>query len=368
MNIYTSNPQSEFFKYQSEIEDSVLRVLRNGKYILGNELDSFENSFKNYIGAKFCIGVANGTDAIEIALRSLDIGVDDEVLTVSHTAVPTVAAIVAVGAKPVLVDVEKDFYTIDPTKIIKSITTKTKAIIAVHLYGQPCDIEKIKIICDENNIKLIEDVSQAHGSEFLNQKLGLFGDLACFSCYPTKNLGAFGDAGVIVTNNNDLGEKCKIIRQYGWKKEVSSEIFGRNSRLDEIQAAILNVKLKYLDDFNYKRNVIANQYTKFLSGLPIKTPKIRPQSKHVFHLYVIEVEKRDSLIKYLNKSGIYPGIHYPYPVHKQNTYKRIARFDYLEITENISNKILSLPIYPELEIEDVLNICNLLKDFCKKNL
>jgi len=368
MNIYTANPQSEFIKYQLEIESSVLRVLRNGKYILGNELVDFENSFKDFIGTNFAIGVANGTDAIEIALRALDIGIDDEVITVSHTAVPTVAAIVAAGAKPVLVDIEKDFYTIDPQKIRKSITNKTKAIIAVHLYGQPCDLEQIKNICDENNIKLIEDVSQAHGSYYFNKKLGCYGDIACFSCYPTKNLGALGDAGVLVTNNPNLGEKCRLIRQYGWKKEVSSEIFGRNSRLDEIQAAILNVKLKYLENHNTKRNYIANYYSKFLSELPIKIPQIRENSTHVFHLYVIQVEKRDLLIKYLNKNGIFPGIHYPYPVHQQKTYKKIAKFDDLEITDYISNKILSLPIYPELTIEDVTFISGLIKDFYKINL
>ncbi len=368
MNIYTSNPQSEFLRYQSEIEDAVLKVLRNGKYILGNELENFENSFKKYIGTNFAIGVANGTDAIEIALRALDIGIGDEVITVSHTAVPTVAAIVAAGAKPVLVDIENDFYTIDPNKIRKSITNKTKAIIAVHLYGQPCDLEKIKNICDENNIKLIEDVSQAHGSIYQKKKLGSYGDIACFSCYPTKNLGALGDAGVLVTNSPDLGEKCRIIRQYGWRIGVSSEIFGRNSRLDEIQAAILNVKLKYLENHNVKRNHIASHYSKFISQLPIKIPKIRNDCSHVFHLYVIQVEKRDLLIKYLNDKGIYPGIHYPHPVHKQNTYKKIAKFDDLNITDSISSKILSLPIYPELPIEDVTFICSLLKEFCKINL
>ena len=368
MNIYTSNPQSQFLKYQSEIEDSVLKVLRNGQYILGNELINFENSFKEFIGTNFAIGVANGTDAIEIAIRALDIGIDDEVITVSHTAVPTVAAIVAAGAKPVLVDIQEKFYTIDPSKIRESITNKTKAIIAVHLYGQPCDVRAIKNICDENNLKLIEDVSQAHGSIYSNKKLGSFGDIACFSCYPTKNLGALGDAGIIVTDSHDLGEKCRIIRQYGWKKEVSSEIFGRNSRLDEIQAAILNVKLKYLENNNKKRNIIANHYKDYLSKLPIKIPEIREDSSHVFHLYVIQVEKRDLLIKYLNKNGIYPGIHYPYPVHKQKTYKKLARFNDLKITDNISNKILSLPIYPELPIEDVIHISNLIKEFYKMNL
>lgn len=368
MNIYTSNPQSQFLRYQCEIEESVLKVLRNGKYILGNELLNFENSFKDYIGTDFAIGVANGTDAIEISLRALDIGIDDEVITVSHTAVPTVAAIVAAGAKPVLVDIEEDFYTIDPSEIRKAITNKTKAIIAVHLYGQPCDIKTIKNICDQNNLKLIEDVSQAHGSRYSNKKLGSFGDIACFSCYPTKNLGALGDAGIIVTDSPELGEKCRLIRQYGWGKEVSSEIFGRNSRLDEIQAAILNIKLKYLENHNEKRNIIANHYNDYLSKLQIKIPEVRENSTHVFHLYVIQVEKRDLLIKYLNNKGIYPGIHYPYPVHQQNTYKKIAIFNDLKITDYISNKILSLPIYPELPIEDVFYICSLIKDFYKMNL
>ena len=363
--IYTSNPQSEFERIGSEIEACVLKVLRGGKYILGNELEEFEKSFSEYIGTKFGIGVANGTDAIEIALRALNIGFNDEVITVSHTAIPTVAAIVASGAKPVLIDVEKEFYTIDPNKIRENITDKTKAVIAVHLYGQPCNIQEIKKICDESNIKLIEDVSQAHGSSYFDKKLGSFGSIACFSCYPTKNLGALGDAGVLVTNNADLAEKCKMIRQYGWNKSAYSEIFGRNSRLDEIQAAILNIKLKYLDYHNEMRNYIAKKYTENLCNLPIKIPIIRNNSTHVFHLYVIQVEKRDLLMRFLNNYDIYPGIHYPYPVHKQKTYKKLALFNDLDYTEYLSKRIISLPIYPGLKIENVNYICSKLEEFYK---
>ena len=363
MNLFTSNPKLQFNKYSSEIESSVLRILRSGKYIFGEELEKFEQAFKKYIGSKFAIGVANGTDAIEIALRALNIRPGDEVITVSHTAVATVAAILATGAKPVLIDIENDFYTMDYKNIANHITTKTKAIIAVHLYGQPCEINKIQELCISKKIKLIEDVSQAHGSTFYGKKLGLFGDIACFSCYPTKNLGALGDAGVIVTNSEENAEKCKKIRQYGWGREISSEIFGRNSRLDEIQAGILNIKLKYLDENNKIRNELAKTYSLGLRDLPLKTPLTRKNCYHVFHLYVIKTDQRDKLVKFLNSHNIFPGIHYPFPIHQQKTYSKRAIFNSLKITEETSKKILSLPIYPELRTKDIRNIIEKINSF-----
>ena len=363
MKIFTANPKKEFNEYQQEIEDKVLDVLRSGNYILGNQLEILENSFKEYIGSKFAIGVANGTDALEIALRALNIGPGDEVITVSHTAVATVSAILATGATPILVDIETDFYTLDPDKLLCNFTKKTKAVIAVHLYGQSCDLEKICNFCKNKNIKLIEDVSQAHGSNYFNSKLGSYGDISCFSCYPTKNLGALGDAGIITTNILEYSEKCKMIRQYGWKNEISSEIFGRNSRLDEIQAGILNVKLKYLDKHNHIRNKIASLYTEKLSKLPIKTPLIRNQCYHAFHLYVIQVEERNLLKEFLNKNNIFPGIHYEYPVHTQKTYKKFTTFSDLRNTEEISKKILSLPIYPNLGFKEVDRIVSLINQF-----
>ena len=363
MKIFTSNPKDEFTNYQLEIETKVLEVLRSGKYILGNELEKFENSFKEYIGSKYSIGVANGTDALEISLRALNIGPGDEVITVSHTAVATVSAILATGAKPVLIDIEKDFYTLDTSKLLINYTKNTKAIIAVHLYGQPCDMRVLKNFCEDKNIKLIEDVSQAHGSTFFNKKLGSIGDIGCFSCYPTKNLGALGDAGIITTNNTKYAERCRMLRQYGWRNKIYSESFGRNSRLDEIQAAILNIKLKYLDKHNERRREIAFLYTEGLSKLPLITPKVRNESSHVFHLYVIQIENRDALIKFLNKYDIYPGIHYEYPVHIQKTYLKEAIFNDLATTEKISKKILSLPIYPYLDFDKVKTIVNLINQF-----
>tara|TARA_Y100000739_G_C20609916_1_gene467922 strand:- start:1422 stop:2534 length:1113 start_codon:yes stop_codon:yes gene_type:complete len=363
MKIFTSNPKDEFTNYQLEIETKVLEILRSGKYILGNELDKFENSFKEYIGSKYSVGVANGTDALEISLRALNIGPGDEVITVSHTAVATVSAILATGAKPVLIDIEEDFYTLDSSNLLANYSKNTKAIIAVHLYGQPCDLEKIKKFCMEKNLKLIEDVSQAHGSTFLNQKLGAIGDIACFSCYPTKNLGALGDAGIITTNNAEYAERCRMLRQYGWKNKIYSECFGRNSRLDEIQAAILNIKLNYLDKNNERRKEIAYLYTEGLSKLPIITPKVRDKSSHVFHLYVIQIENRNALIKFLNNYDIYPGIHYEYPVHTQKTFTKEATFNDLKNTEKISKKILSLPIYPNLDLDKIKRIINLINQF-----
>ncbi|SVC82189.1 uncharacterized protein METZ01_LOCUS335043, partial [marine metagenome] len=219
--------------------------MRSSRYILGEEVELLEQEFASYIGATNAIGVANGTDAIELALRALEIGLNDEVITVSHTAVATVAAIEAAGAKPVLVDVEQKFYTINPLKLEEVLTTNTKAIIAVHIYGQAADLDALLKFCKKHDIFLIEDASQAHGAKYKGQRLGGIGDIGCFSCYPTKNLGAIGDAGLITTNNSDLALKIRMLREYGWNNRVS-EYAGRNSRLDELQAAILRIKLRYL--------------------------------------------------------------------------------------------------------------------------
>jgi dTDP-4-amino-4,6-dideoxygalactose transaminase len=364
--ISCSNPSSQFRKYQSEIEASVLSVMRSNNFVLGKEVSEIEQNFAKYIGVSNAIGVANGTDAIEIALRALDIGIGDEVITVSHTAVATVSAIESVGAKPILLDVEPDFYTLDVSKLNELCTNRTKAIIAVHIYGQSADLKSISEFCQKNQIYLIEDVSQAHGAKYFGKRLGSIGIIGCFSCYPTKNLGAIGDAGLITTNNHNLNKKIRMIREYGWEKRISQS-FGRNSRLDEIQAAVLNVKLKYLDLDNQKRSNLAQKYLKSLSGLPLKLPKIRPDSQHVFHQFVIQVENRKELISYLNKKGISPGIHYPVPIHKQPAYiDKISCAKDMKVTENIANRIISLPVYPELTISEITKITDAILSFYNK--
>lgn len=242
-----ANPAAQFHSYQDEIEAAVLKVLRSNRYILGEEVEALEGGFADYIGAHSAIGVANGTDALEIAIRALDIGPGDEVITVSHTAVATVAAIEAAGAIPVLVDVDPIFYTLNPAQLQEVLTPKTRAVIAIHLYGQAADLDTIGKFCSENDLSLIEDASQAHGAKWKGKRLGSIGRIGCFSCYPTKNLGAIGDAGLVTTNDEKLAHKVRMLREYGWRERYVSDLVGRNSRLDELQAAILRIKLRHLD-------------------------------------------------------------------------------------------------------------------------
>ena len=361
--ILCANPSKQFKSYQSEIEKAVISVMRSDCYILGKEVDYLEQEFADFIGVTSAIGVANGTDAIELALRALNIGIGDEVITVSHTAVATVAAIECTGAKAVLVDIDPKSYTLNPLQLDDCFTKNTKAIIAVHLYGHAADLESILTFCKSHKIFLIEDVSQAHGAKYNGKKLGSFGDLGCFSCYPTKNLGAIGDAGLITTKSGDLANKIRMLREYGWK-DRTSVYSGRNSRLDEIQAAILRIKLKYLDLDNQKRRNIAKFYYDQLFSLPIILPIISPNVEVVFHLFVIQVEERESLIDYLKKEGIILGIHYPLPVHHHPAYDgRILTSKDMSVTEKLVKKIVSLPIYPELSNTDVNKIVDALKRF-----
>jgi dTDP-4-amino-4,6-dideoxygalactose transaminase len=358
--IYCANPKAQFLSYKNKIISKIITVLNSGKYIVGKELCLLEKEFAKYIGTKYAIGVANGTDAIEIALRSLNIGYGDEVITVSHTAVATVAAIELVGAKAVLVDVEKEYFTLDFKLLKKALTKKTKAIIPVHLYGQSANMDEIKKFSKLHNLYIIEDVSQAHGASFKNKMLGSIGQIGCFSCYPTKNLGALGDAGLITTNNYKLYSKIKTLRQYGWKVRNKSELPGRNSRLDEIQAAIIRIKLKNLDKDNKKRILISSLYSNALSKKYI-IPKPRINSKSVFHLYVIRVRDRKKIINFLKSKNIFPDIHYPIPVHMQPAYKKRLRIvGQMTNTKLLSKEILSLPIYPELSMHNVKRIINLL--------
>jgi len=362
--IYTANPNAQFRSYKKKIEKSISRVLNSKKYILGNEVKNLEKEFSQYIGTKFAIGVANGTDALELALKALNIGMGDEVITVAHTAVATVSAIKSVGADPVIVDINPDTYTIDYNQIKKNINKKTKAIIPVHIYGQSVEIDKIQKICKQNNIFLIEDVSQAHGAKFKKKKLGSFGDIACFSCYPTKNLGAIGDAGLITTNSKKYYLKIKMLREYGWTDRYISSINGRNSRLDEIQASILRIKLKNLNKDNLRRRKIAKFYNKNLDKNKYLLPLVSKFNYHVFHLYVIKTNNRDKLLKYLHSNNVFVGIHYPKPIHLQKAYyKKIKISSNLKNTEFVCKKILSLPIYPELTVLEQNKIVSLLNKF-----
>lgn len=355
--ILCANPSSQFQSYQNEIEEAVLKVLRGNRYILGDEVKLLEDEFAAFIGVNSAIGVANGTDALELALRALGIGSGDEVITVSHTAVATVAAIEAAGAVPVLVDINSDYFTLDPNQLQNALTPKTKAVIAVHLYGQPADLEAIDRFCSKNGLSLIEDCSQAHGAKWSGSRVGSIGHLGCFSCYPTKNLGAIGDAGLVVTNDEEIAKKVRMLREYGWHRRFISDVAGRNSRLDELQAAILRVKLRHLDADNAKRGAIAVQYSQGLDRLSVRLPEIRENADAVFHLYVLRSQERQNLISHLNKHNIQAGIHYPVPIHLQPAYKnRIRTARDMSVTEKISEEVISLPMYPELTSSDVAQV------------
>jgi len=355
--ILCANPAAQFLSHQAEIEAAALKVMRSNRYILGAEVEALESEFADYIGTQFAIGVANGTDALELAVRALGIGPCDEVITVSHTAVATVAAIEAAGAVPVLVDVDPDFFTLDPKQLQEVLTPKTKAVIAVHLYGQPADLESIDRFCSANGLSLIEDGSQAHGAKWSGRRVGSIGHVGCFSCYPTKNLGAIGDAGLVTTNDEGLAKKVRMLREYGWQRRYISDVAGRNSRLDELQAAILRVKLRHLDADNAKRGVIAAQYSQGLDRLTVKLPEVRERADAVFHLYVLRSLERQDLISHLNQRSIQTGIHYPMPIHLQPAYKnRIRTARDMRVTEKLAEEVLSLPMYPELASSDVAQV------------
>ena len=364
MKITFSNPKAQYLSHKKEINKAILKVLESGYYILGQELNLFEKEFSKYIGCKYGIGVGSGTEALHISLKAYDIGPGDEVITVSNSAVATVQAIELVGATPVLVDIESEFYTIDSNKIEKAISEKTKAIIPVHLYGQAADMKSITKIAKKHKLLIIEDCSQAHGALYFGNKVGSLADAGCFSFYPTKNLGAYGDGGIIVTNDEQFAVRCQMIRQHGWKKHYISHISGFNSCLDELQAAILRVKLKYLDKDNKKRIKIANIYNKSLIKTNLVLPKERDNSAHVYHLYVVLSEKRNQLKKYLEKNNIFSEIHYPIPIHLQPAYKnKIKIIGKLKITEDLAEKVLSLPNYPQLKTSQLYKVIKTIKDY-----
>jgi len=362
--IPAANPRAQYISYQQEIHDAVAGVLDSGRYILGREVAAFEAEFAAYTGAAYGIGVGSGTEALHIALAACGVGAGDEVITVSHTAVATVAAIELCGATPVFVDIEPDYFTMDPGGFSDAITSKTKAVIPVHLYGQPADTVAISEIAQSSGIRIIEDCAQAHGAIFHGRRVGSWGDMACFSFYPTKNLGAMGDGGMIVTSNPALEERSRLLREYGWTGRYISDVRGWNSRLDEIQAAILRVKLKYLDAANASRMHVASLYDEGLSNAGLAAPKVRPGAEHVYHLYVIRAPKRDDLRAFLHARDIGTLIHYPVPVHLQPAYRgRLRSAGALAATEQAVSEILSLPMYPELGSSAVGTIVAAIEEF-----
>jgi dTDP-4-amino-4,6-dideoxygalactose transaminase len=362
-----ANPKASYIAHKEEISSAITRVMESGRYILGQEVAALEEEFAGYIGVRFGIGVSSGTDALHLALRACGIGEGDEVITVSHTAVATVVAIELCRAKPVLVDIDPSTFLIDPDQIERAITLRTKAIIPVHLYGHVADMKSILSIAHTRRLYVIEDCAQSHGATYAGRKSGAWGDIAAFSFYPTKNLGGFGDAGMVVTNDGGLAERVRLLREYGWRQRYASEISGLNSRLDELQAAVLRVKLKYLDQWNGERRKKAAIYTKLLAGTEIVCPTEKEPVRHVYHLYVIRTERRDSLQAFLKEQGIGTLIHYPTPIHLQNAYKNLGylRGD-LPLTEQCSQEILSLPLFPELTESEIELVASKIRHFMEK--
>lgn len=352
MQIPQCNPKAGYLANKSEIDNAILRVLDSGNYILGEEVKAFEKEFAKFTEVEFALGVASGTDALELALRACGIGIGDRVVTVSHTAVATVSAIERCGAIPMFVDIDEDSYTMSPVSLSdlmkKCYKLKPKAVIPVHIYGHPADMDKILEIADEFNMSVIEDCAQAHGTKYNGIRVGSIGDVGCFSFYPTKNLGAIGDGGMVTTKNIGIYDKIHALRQYGWKERYVSSIKGINSRLDEIQATILRVKLKYLDGDNFKRIKIADFYSKVLKNTIVTVPKVARHAGHIFHQYVVRYKNRDYLKEKLSHEGVGTSIHYPLPVHLQPAYMKSRKFVSLKNTEGIYKGILSLPMYPEL--------------------
>ncbi len=354
-------------QYQSikqAVNGAIHEVVESSGFILGKAVQNFEKEFAAYCGAAQAIGVGNGTDAITLALRALGVGPGDEVITTANTFIGTTEPIGLAGAKPVFCDIDPLTYNLDPDKLEQAITEKTRAVIAVHLYGQPAPIEAIKKITEPRGIALVEDAAQAHGAEYHGQRIGSLGHAACFSFYPGKNLGAYGDGGAVVTNSSELADRVRMLRNHGRHQKYEHEIEGVNSRLDELQAAILRVKLRHLDTWNGRRRHHAQQYTRQLAGLGVETPIEQPGVHSVYHLYVIRTPHRDALREFLGKQGISTGIHYPLPLHLQPAYRHLGHgIGDFPAAEAAAKEILSLPMYPEMTESDIDRICEGIREF-----
>lgn len=361
MNILANRLDRPFQLHQQEYEDAALRVLRSGWYVLGNEVSEFEKEFAAYTGSNYCVGLASGLDALWIAFRLLKIGKGDEVIVQANTYIASVMGITMNHATPVFVEPD-NYFNLDPLKIEAAINEKTKAILVVHLYGQASDMQTITAIAKKHNLYLIEDCAQSHGAKQNGQMTGTFGDVGCFSFYPTKNLGAFGDGGAVTVNSAELAEKFRVYRNYGSEKRYYNKVVGTNSRLDEMQAALLRIRLKYLDEMNKERMQLCNRYLEKIKNNNIELPEIRTGCETVWHQFVVRLEKRDKFIDYLNSKGIGSIIHYPIPPHLSEayTYLGFKKGDF-PITENFADTVLSLPLYngmTEEEQEYVVEMIN----------
>ncbi len=365
MKIQMVDVKRQYQTIKSEVDEAVMRVLESGQFINGPDVKKFAEEVENYLQVKHAIPCASGTDALQLALMALDIGPGDEVITTPFTFYATAEVISLLGATPVFVDIREDSFNIDVSQIKDKITNRTRAIIPVHLYGQPADMDEIMEIAGEYNLKVIEDSAQSMGALYREKYVCSIGDLAAISFFPSKNLGGYGDGGMVTTNDEELAQKVKMIANHGSRKRYYHDYIGLNSRLDSIQAAILRVKLKYLDEWNQKRFQNAQKYTERLSKLGIETPVILPDRTHIFHQYTLKVEKRDQLDAYLTEKEIPHAIYYPVPLHLQNAFKEKYNFKegMFPVTEKLSTQVISLPMHPDLTEEEIDYICTAIEEF-----
>jgi dTDP-4-amino-4,6-dideoxygalactose transaminase len=353
---------------KQEVLAEIGQVLDGMQLFLGKNVQALESNFAAYCGTKFAIGVGSGTDALHVALRACGIGPGDEVITVSHTFIATVEAIILAGAKPVLVDIDAETYNMDPYQVEKRITDKTRAIIPVHLYGHPANMGPLLELARNYKLKVIEDACQAHGAEYEGRRTGSLGDIGCFSFYCTKNLGGYGEGGIITTSDPELAKLCRMLRDHGQNTKYYHSMIGMNARLDEIQAAVLNVKMPHLADWTEKRRSIARVYNENLPADIIK-PLEMPWARHVYHVYCVRSPNREQLREWLGKKGINCGMHYPVPVHLQDAWRNHGgEICSLPVTEKIVGEILSLPMYPEMTDEEVNYVCESIQEFADSRL
>lgn len=352
MKIMPNRLDKGFYLYQEEFEKKTLEVLRSGWYVLGREVSSFEEEFAAYTGSRYCVGLASGLDALWIAFRILGIGAGDEVIVQGNTYIASVMGITINGASPVFVEPD-EYYNIDASRIEERITERTKAILVVHLYGQASNMSPIMDIAKRHGLRVVEDCAQSHGACFDGQMTGTFGDIGCFSFYPSKNLGAFGDAGAIVTNNPEIAEEVRVFRNYGSEKRYYNRIVGTNSRLDELQAGLLRVRLSHLEELETDKRKICTRYLAELSHPDIVLPSIRDGATHIWHQFVVRTERRQELIDYLNSREIGTLIHYPVPPHLSEAYRYLGiKEGMLPITEHYARTVLSLPLYNGMTAEE----------------
>ncbi|HEX2914098.1 MAG TPA: DegT/DnrJ/EryC1/StrS family aminotransferase [Chloroflexia bacterium] len=367
VNIPISDTKTQYLNHKAEFDAAIQGVLDRSWFVLGEEGTAFEREFADFLKVKYAVGVANGTDAIQLGLMACGVGAGDEVITTPHTALFTLLAITQAGAKPVLVDIDPQTGLIDPTQIEPKITERTRAIIPVHLYGQSADLDPILEIAKAHNLRVVEDSCQAHGTLYKGQPTGTIGDVGTYSFYPSKNLGAYGDGGAVVTNDPELAERLQQLRNGGQSERYHHELMGLNSRLDEMQAAILRVKLKYLDGWNEARRERAALYNRLLADSRVELPVEREYGYHIYHLYVIKTTnraERDGLQAFLKENGVGTGIHYPIPAHLQKAYAWLEQGPgTFPATEDTAERILSLPMFPELPLEHIERVCELVKRY-----